>query len=68
MYIPGDNDVGGEGFDRKEDTKVERFNQHFLETAHPPEHAAVVNVKFVDFLRVSISSRMSYTRWLVVGR
>ena len=46
MYLPGDNDVGGEGLDPRTEEKVSRFDK-FL------RGSGVVTVKFVDFVRVS---------------
>ncbi|XP_053691768.1 uncharacterized protein LOC128740258 [Sabethes cyaneus] len=31
IYIPGDNDIGGEGFEPVKDTNVQRFRQYFNE-------------------------------------
>ena len=53
IYLPGDNDVGGEGFDIKEQWKVKRFNSYFQHT--DSRSLAVINYKFLDFLRVGIS-------------
>lgn len=52
MYIPGDNDVGGEGFDPREEWKVNRFRKFFSATS-----SQVVSVKFVDFIKVQICSK-----------
>ena len=48
IYISGDNDVGGEGFDLKQGWKIERFENYFSPLL------GVESVKnIVDFLKVS---------------
>ena len=47
IYVPGDNDVGGEGSDPRTVIKLERFHRFFNDTA-------VHRHKFIDFLPVSI--------------
>ena len=47
VFIPGDNDAGGEGVDPRQDWKVKRFHKFF--TADNPD---VETVKFVDFIKV----------------
>lgn len=53
IFIPGDNDIGGEGFEMIEDWKVERFFKHF------PTNL-VTNVQFVDFVTVKEFGRSIY--------
>uniref|UniRef100_T1JD05 Uncharacterized protein n=1 Tax=Strigamia maritima TaxID=126957 RepID=T1JD05_STRMM len=50
LYIPGDNDIGGEGSDKVTDQKVIRFRELF----HDDEH---VIYKFVEFARVNYFTR-----------
>lgn len=33
-YIPGDNDIGGEGFERVKKDKIKRFNENFGHSTH----------------------------------
>ncbi len=47
LYVPGDNDVGGEGADPRLDWKVTRFHEHFA--SHDPDMEIV---KFIDFIKV----------------
>ena len=47
VYIPGDNDIGGEGADFRTKFKVSRFERHFENLT------GVVNAHFVDFIKVS---------------
>ena len=47
IYLPGDNDVGGEMWDERTEFKVNRFNKHF-------RREELVNANFVDFFTVSI--------------
>ena len=54
IYIPGDNDVGGEGFDPRQEWKVNRFHKYF--SVDSPD---VETAKFVDFIKVR--RRWSYT-------
>ena len=52
IYIPGDNDVGGEGSDKKVEYKVNRFIDHFrLRKEHDHDH---LSIKFVNFVETSI--------------
>ncbi|ELU02083.1 hypothetical protein CAPTEDRAFT_121495, partial [Capitella teleta] len=53
VYIPGDNDVGGEAYDMKTDAKVKRFNRNFLHS-DSTHTSSVTKVKFIDFLRVNL--------------
>ena len=46
IYLPGDNDVGGEADDKRTQFKVNRFNEWF-------GHEELVNIKIVDFFAVS---------------
>ncbi|ESO04966.1 hypothetical protein HELRODRAFT_185536 [Helobdella robusta] len=49
IYIPGDNDVGGEGFDFLENWKLQRFHRHF-----PCLNDPVVRIgDFVDVIRMN---------------
>jgi predicted phosphodiesterase len=50
IYIAGDNDVGGEGFDRKELWKINRFRQYFNKSIDDD----ITTVGFVDFFKVSL--------------
>ena len=47
VYIPGDNDIGGEGADFRTKFKISRFERHFENLT------GVVNVHFIDFIKVS---------------
>jgi len=47
IFVAGDNDVGGEGVDRKAEWKVKRFQRHFNMSSD------VSTVNFVDFFRIS---------------
>ncbi|KAK6170039.1 hypothetical protein SNE40_018526 [Patella caerulea] len=49
IYIPGDNDIGGEGRDFKTFKKVSRFENHFGNVS------GVVNTRFIDILKLDIS-------------
>src|SRR6218665_473602 len=55
VFIPGDNDVGGEGFEMKEKWKLDRFFKSFDQNGNRSS-SDVINVKFVDFLKVCVSS------------
>ena len=48
IYIPGDNDIGGEGRDYKTQWKVNRFEENFEKIT------GLVNVEFVDFIKVML--------------
>lgn len=52
VFIPGDNDVGGEGFEMKEKWKVNRFFKNFVHNGNQSSDN-VINVKFVDFWKLS---------------
>lgn len=54
IYIPGDNDVGGEGFDKKTTEKIQRFWQHFIEPEEQQAGNNVVAANFVDFYRMNL--------------
>ena len=47
IFIPGDNDVGGEGFVQRQDWKVDRFHKYFS-----ADSSDVDTVKFIDFIKV----------------
>ena len=49
MFIPGDNDIGGEGWDRVTPEKVERFEWAF----HAPIEDEEI-FKFITFDRANI--------------
>ena len=46
VYIPGDNDVGGEGADFRTKFKTSRFEKHFGNLT------GVANAHFIDFIKV----------------
>jgi hypothetical protein len=48
IYIPGDNDVGGEGMDFRTKFKMSRFEHSFENLT------GVVNTFFIDFIKVSV--------------
>ena len=52
IYLPGDNDVGGEMWDERTPLKVNRFNKYF-------KREELVNTNFVDYFTVSITVLMS---------
>lgn len=52
VFIPGDNDVGGEGFEMKEKWKFNRFFKNF-DRIDNRSSSDVINVKFVDFFKLS---------------
>lgn len=45
IYVPGDNDIGGEGMDEVTPNKVSRFFSAFKQTE-------VDSFKFIDFIQV----------------
>ncbi|KAK3091911.1 hypothetical protein FSP39_023647 [Pinctada imbricata] len=51
IYIPGDNDVGGEGRDFRTEEKVKRFELHFEELK------GVSNHKFIDYVKLDIRTQ-----------
>lgn len=51
VFIHGDNDVGGENFQLKEQALINRFNKYF-DPANLSSNS-VVHSKFVDFLKLS---------------
>jgi predicted phosphodiesterase len=55
IFIPGDNDVGGEGIDVKEAWKLNRFRRYFNRTslASPAANDDITTVMFVDFFKLS---------------
>ena len=48
IYLPGDNDVGGEMWDDRVPFKVDRFNEYFRKEE-------LVKSKFIDFFTVSVA-------------
>ncbi|KAL5017824.1 hypothetical protein ScPMuIL_003546 [Solemya velum] len=48
IYIPGDNDIGGEGRDRRNLNKIDRFENHFESLIGITRHA------FVDFIKMDL--------------
>ena len=56
MFIPGDNDIGGEGWDRVTPEKVERFEWAF----HAPIEDEEI-FKFITFDRANIMPGKSLT-------
>lgn len=54
LFIPGDNDVGGEGFDQRTQTKIARFfaEQELLSNSHVTHLTSLRKLKFVDFILV----------------
>ena len=50
IYLPGDNDVGGEADDKRTTFKVNRFNEWF-------GHDELVKTNIVDFFAVSTIMR-----------
>ncbi|XP_076459885.1 uncharacterized protein LOC143292998 [Babylonia areolata] len=51
VYIPGDNDIGGEGADFRTKYKTSRFERHFENLT------GVVNAHFVDFIKLDFRSQ-----------
>ena len=56
IVIPGDNDVGGEGFDRKTVNKIKRFNQYFVPGSEQGKNTtnSIVQAKFLDFMTLNL--------------
>ena len=54
VFISGDNDVGGEGFDSKQQWKVDRFGKHFKHSKAGTDNMSVVMIKHVDFQKISV--------------
>ena len=50
LYVPGDNDVGGEGLDLKTKKKVNRFHRSFSYTP------IVTGIEFANFISVGASA------------
>lgn len=46
IYIPGDNDIGGEFRDYRTPQKVDRFEKHFEQVD------GIVRHEFIDFIKV----------------
>lgn len=51
VYIPGDNDIGGEGFDFRTQFKMGRFENHFENLT------GIVNAFFIDFIKLDFRSQ-----------
>lgn len=51
VYVPGDNDIGGEGADFRTPFKVSRFENHFHNLT------GVINVHFVDFIMMDFRTQ-----------
>ena len=49
IYLPGDNDIGGEGSDRLTEAKINRFNSNF-----PSESQQ--NIRGIHFLTVRVKN------------
>lgn len=54
VFISGDNDVGGEGFDAKLQQKVDRFAKHFELSTSGNYTMGVSSIKHVDFQKISV--------------
>ena len=54
VFISGDNDVGGEGFDAKLQHKVDRFWKHFEHSEAGNYTMSVSSIKHVDFQKISV--------------
>lgn len=52
VFIHGDNDVGGEAFQLKEQSLIDRFNKYFYQANNSSN--SVVHSKFVDFFKVTV--------------
>lgn len=53
IFISGDNDVGGEGLDSKQQLKVDRFRKHFEHVEDKNPNVGISTVKHVDFQKIS---------------
>jgi len=54
IFVSGDNDVGGEGFDTKQQWKIDRFKKQF-EHSKPGNHNMGISViKHVSFQKISL--------------
>ncbi|KAK7498476.1 hypothetical protein BaRGS_00010136 [Batillaria attramentaria] len=51
VYVPGDNDIGGEGVDFRTPFKISRFERHFANLT------GVVSAFFIDFLMLDFRSQ-----------
>ena len=51
VYLPGDNDVGGEGIDRMTKHKLDRFYKAFGDG--PSDVNVITNYKFLEMIHVS---------------
>ncbi|XP_077980442.1 uncharacterized protein LOC144435707 [Glandiceps talaboti] len=54
LFLPGDNDIGGENNDHITETKVKRFEEHFGTMSE------VVTYKYADFLKVNLVPWMPF--------
>jgi len=54
IFISGDNDVGGEGFDAKLQHKVDRFSKHFEDSKTGNYTMGVSSIKHIDFQKISV--------------
>jgi len=54
VFISGDNDVGGEGFDAKLQQKVDRFRNRFDQPQAANYSMGISSVKHVDFQKISV--------------
>ena len=54
VFISGDNDVGGEGFDAKLQKRVDRFWKHFGHSVAGNYTDGVSTIKYVDFQKISV--------------
>ena len=54
IFISGDNDVGGEGIDRKKQWKVDRFKKHFEHSIAGNHDVGVSSIKYVSFQKISV--------------
>ncbi|KAJ8318830.1 hypothetical protein KUTeg_003921 [Tegillarca granosa] len=55
IYVPGDNDVGGEYRDMRTEKKVDRFVKHFEELL------GIVKFGFVDYIKLDLRTHDSYS-------
>jgi predicted MPP superfamily phosphohydrolase len=58
VVIPGDNDVGGEGSERKTEQKIQRFNKHFVPNRQDKTTAnSWVQVKDINFMTLNLDDQ-----------
>ena len=54
IFASGDNDVGGEGSDSKQQSKIDRFTKHFEHYKAGNHNVGISTIKHVTFQKISV--------------